>query len=80
MKPDCPSAALAADAEVVAAILEDAADRLRDFMPELDAARVVAAFGVYGLMRLGGYEEVLSAVPAFVARAAEGLRAGAGHV
>lgn len=55
--------------EVVLAIIEDAATRLRMLMPSLEVARVMTNAGVLGLMAHGGYEEVLTTVPKAVAAA-----------
>lgn len=74
MNLERPGHAVAADADLATAILQDAAERLRQLMPSLDVARVVAVFGIMGLVKLGGYEEVLTIVPAAVARAVDGQR------
>lgn len=66
-----------ADAEVAMAIMMEAMERLAAFMEPIEAAKVIGAFGLMGLVDRGGYEAARAlAVQAVTAALDAQLRAG----
>lgn len=45
-----------ADREVAFAIMQEATERLLDFMGPVDAAKCIAAFGIMSTVELAGYD------------------------
>ncbi|KPP82432.1 MAG: hypothetical protein HLUCCO07_15775 [Rhodobacteraceae bacterium HLUCCO07] len=45
-----------ADAEVAMAVMQEAMERLVEFLEPIEAAKIIATFGIFGLIERGGYE------------------------
>jgi 3-phosphoglycerate kinase len=68
-----------ADAEVAMAVMQEAMERLAEFMEPIEAAKIIAAFGLMGLVERGGYVAAKElAVQAVTAALDAQLRAGGG--
>ncbi len=53
---------LQADGQVAFAIMQEATERLVEFMTPLEAVECITAFGVMSVLELGGYEQMSETV------------------